>query len=56
MTAFLATHGADADAVFHALYWFDFDPKDIGQTVAEFFDMVRAILASPDAYRRFEDQ
>ncbi len=56
MAAFKDAHKENVETVFHDLYWFDFEPKQIGQTVNEFFAMVAAILTNPNDIRRFLDQ
>lgn len=41
---------------FAVQYGHDFEPKDIGQSVGEFFDMVAVILADPTTYTRYLDE
>ncbi|WP_288429349.1 contact-dependent growth inhibition system immunity protein [uncultured Agrobacterium sp.] len=54
METFLERYHNDLEGEFSRRYWFDFTPEVIGQTVPEFFDMVRTILADPESYLRFE--
>jgi len=54
MTHFLERYHDDPEGEFDRRYGFDFTPSIIGQTVPQFFDMLRAIIADPDSYRRFE--
>lgn len=54
MKAFLERHHNDLEGEFSRLYWFDFTPNTIGQTVPEFFDMLRTILDDPESYVRFD--
>ena len=43
-----------AEIEFAARYGGDFTPDEIGQSVAEFFDMVKLILVSPTGFEAFE--
>ncbi|MGV1751474.1 contact-dependent growth inhibition system immunity protein [Agrobacterium sp. CG674] len=54
MKAFLERHHNDLEGEFSRLYWFDFTPAIIGQTVPQFFDMLRTILDDPESYVRFD--
>ncbi|NTE85761.1 contact-dependent growth inhibition system immunity protein [Agrobacterium rubi] len=54
MKNFLERHHNDLEGEFSRRYWFDFTPDIIGQTVPEFFDMLRTILNDPESYVRFE--
>ncbi len=54
MATFLERYHNDLEGEFSRRYWFDFIPEVIGQTVPEFFDMVRTILDDPRSYVRFE--
>lgn len=51
---FLVDNAENLETAFAKRYWFDFEPEHIGQSVAEFFAMVRAIVADPSVYKRFE--
>ncbi|MCM2442773.1 hypothetical protein HGO34_24020 [Agrobacterium vitis] len=53
MHEFLRRYHNDIEGEFSKRYWFDFSPQTLGQTVPEFFDMVRDILTDPDSYHRF---
>ncbi len=44
----------DLEAEFKRRYGFDFTPAANGQTVMEFFDMVRRIIADPENYAAFD--
>lgn len=54
MDAFLERYHNSLEAEFAKRYGFDFTPDIIGQSVPEFFDMVRTILADPESYARYE--
>jgi len=54
MDLFLKQYDTQLEEKFKKRYWFDFTPDDIGQTVPEFFAMVRTIIANPDCYRQYE--
>jgi hypothetical protein len=54
MVEFLHHYHNDIEEAFSKRYWFDFSPKTLGQTVPEFFNMVREIVTDPDSYHRFE--
>ncbi|GAK71654.1 hypothetical protein RRU01S_19_00590 [Agrobacterium rubi TR3 = NBRC 13261] len=54
METFLGRYHNDLDGEFSRRYGFDFTPDIIGQTVPEFFDMLRTILDDPESYIRFE--
>ncbi|NTF06810.1 hypothetical protein G6L37_11620 [Agrobacterium rubi] len=54
METFLGQYHNDLDGEFSKRYGFDFTPDIIGQTVPEFFDMLRTILDDPENYIRFE--
>lgn len=51
---FEAEHRGDLDAAFRRVFDAEVDPVPRGGDVAAFFAMVRAILADPESYRRFE--
>jgi hypothetical protein len=42
---FCVDHSGRLEEAFHDAYWFDFEPKNIGKTVPEFFDTIRKTLA-----------
>jgi hypothetical protein len=54
MDDFMQRYEDEAEAEFKRRWGFDFVPKSIGQTVSEFFAMVRAIVEDPTSYHRFE--
>lgn len=54
MEAFLERHHNDLDGELARRYQLDVGPNETGQTVPEFFDMIRAIIADPESYVRFE--
>jgi len=54
METFLGRYHNDLEGEFSRRYWFDFTPDIIGQTVPEFFQMLKTILDDPDSYQRFE--
>lgn len=54
MDLFLHRFHNDLHAEFARRYRYDFMPEELGLDVPGFFDMVRAILTDPAAYRRYE--
>ncbi|MBB3953032.1 contact-dependent growth inhibition system immunity protein [Aureimonas jatrophae] len=54
MDLFLHRFHNDLHAEFARRYRYDFMPDELGLDVPGFFQMVRAILADPAAYRRYE--
>ncbi|SCX28317.1 hypothetical protein DSM25558_4437 [Agrobacterium sp. DSM 25558] len=54
MERFSERYHNDLEGEFSKRYWFDFTPDTIGQTVLQFFAMLREILADPECYVRFE--
>ena len=56
MRAFLQQYHNRAAEEFATRWGHDFEPREIGQSVDEFFDMVTAILADPSVYIRYVDE
>lgn len=54
MDDFVQRYQSDPEAEFHRRWHGHFLPGSIGQTVPEFFAMVRAIVEDPVCYPRFE--
>lgn len=52
LSRFSADHAGRLEEAFHDAYWFDFEPKNIGKTVPEFFDMIREALAKSEQVQR----
>ncbi|SCX28324.1 hypothetical protein DSM25558_4439 [Agrobacterium sp. DSM 25558] len=53
MAAFMERYHNDLEGELSRRYQLDVGPHPTGQTVPEFFEMIRAIIADPKSYVRF---